>query len=208
MMWNGSFSDSEVVTTQFLLAQAAKYLQPGVINLGHANHPLVLSCFDQLVALIHSRNLTPVTLDEMFGTSRATGWTPTHPSRSERSSRQCPRPVRRCRRRPDRGGRPHPAVNGTWTTMTCRARRGPVLRVQNDTQTARPHPRRASPCSSACCCHGLIIKRPPFYPPAPRCEPHEVGGHVGCRDLPKIRMLLNLTFPIQGGHSTTSPPTT
>jgi hypothetical protein len=33
MMWNGSFSDSEVVTTQFLLAQAAKYLQLGVINL-------------------------------------------------------------------------------------------------------------------------------------------------------------------------------
>ena len=73
MMWNGSFSDSEAVTPQFLLAQAAKYLQPGVINLGHANHPTVLGCFDQLVALIHSRTLTPVTLDEMFGTSRATG---------------------------------------------------------------------------------------------------------------------------------------
>jgi hypothetical protein len=43
-MWNGSFSDSEVVTTGFLLAQAATYLQPGVINLGHANHPAVLSC--------------------------------------------------------------------------------------------------------------------------------------------------------------------
>jgi len=73
VLWNGSFSDSEVVTTGFLLAQAAKYLQPGVINLGHANHPAVLSCFDQLVELIHSRNLTPVTLDEMFGTSRASG---------------------------------------------------------------------------------------------------------------------------------------
>jgi len=42
-------------------------------NLGHANHPTVLGCFDQLVTLIHSRTLTPVTLDEMFGTSRATG---------------------------------------------------------------------------------------------------------------------------------------
>jgi len=73
VMWNGSFSDSEVVTTQFLLAEAAKYLQPGVINLGHANHPAVLSCFDQLLELIRNRNLTPVTLDEMFGTSRATG---------------------------------------------------------------------------------------------------------------------------------------
>ena len=74
-MWDGSFSDSEVVTPQFLLAEAAKYLQPGVINLGHANHPAVLSCFDQLMDLIHSRDLNPVTLDEMFATNRATGTT-------------------------------------------------------------------------------------------------------------------------------------
>ena len=73
VMWNGSLSDSEVVTREFLLAEAAKYLQPGVINLGHANHPTVLSCFDQLVELIRSRDLAPVTLDEMFGTSRAVG---------------------------------------------------------------------------------------------------------------------------------------
>jgi peptidoglycan-N-acetylglucosamine deacetylase len=75
VMWNGSFSDSEVVTPQFLLAEAAKYLHPGVINLGHANHPAVLSCFDQLMDLIHSCDLTPVTLDEMFATNRATGTT-------------------------------------------------------------------------------------------------------------------------------------
>jgi peptidoglycan-N-acetylglucosamine deacetylase len=75
VMWSGSFSDSEVVTPEFLLSQAAKYLQPGVINLGHANHPAVLSCFDQLTDLIHSRDLVPVTLDEMFTTSRATGTT-------------------------------------------------------------------------------------------------------------------------------------
>ena len=73
VMWNGSLSDSEVETPQFLMAEAAKYLQPGVINLGHANHPAVLSCFDQLADLIRSRALTPVTLDEMFGTSRAVG---------------------------------------------------------------------------------------------------------------------------------------
>ena len=75
VLWNGSFSDSEVVTPRFLLAEAAKYFQPGVINLGHANHPAVLSCFDQLMDLIHSRDLTPVTLDEMFATSRAAGTT-------------------------------------------------------------------------------------------------------------------------------------
>ena len=73
VLWDGSFSDSEVVTPQFLLAEAEKYLQPGVINLGHANHPTVLGLFDQLMDLIHSRDLHPVTLDEMFGTSRAAG---------------------------------------------------------------------------------------------------------------------------------------
>jgi peptidoglycan/xylan/chitin deacetylase (PgdA/CDA1 family) len=73
VMWNGSFSDSEVVTPQFLLAQARQYLQPGVINLGHANHPAVLGLFDQLLDLIRSRDLNPVTLDEMFATSRAGG---------------------------------------------------------------------------------------------------------------------------------------
>ena len=73
VLWNGSFSDSEVVTPEFLLSQARKYLQPGVINLGHANHPTVLGVFDQIMDLIRSRNLTPVTLDEMFATSRATG---------------------------------------------------------------------------------------------------------------------------------------
>jgi peptidoglycan-N-acetylglucosamine deacetylase len=73
VMWNGSFSDSTVITPAFLLTEAQKYLQPGVINLGHANHPAVLSVFDKLMDLIHSRDLHPVTLDEMFGTSRATG---------------------------------------------------------------------------------------------------------------------------------------
>jgi len=73
VLWNGSFSDSEVITPEFLLSQAQKYLRPGVINLGHANHPAVLGVFDQIMDLIHSRDLAPVTLDEMFATSRATG---------------------------------------------------------------------------------------------------------------------------------------
>lgn len=73
VMWNGSYSDSEVITPEFLMSQAEKYLQPGVIMLGHANHPTVLGLFDQIQALIKQRNLDPVTMDEMFGTSRATG---------------------------------------------------------------------------------------------------------------------------------------
>jgi peptidoglycan/xylan/chitin deacetylase (PgdA/CDA1 family) len=73
VMWNGSFGDAKTITPEFLLSQARKYLQPGVIMLGHANHPTVVGLFDQLLGLIHDRQLEPVTLDEMFGTSRATG---------------------------------------------------------------------------------------------------------------------------------------
>lgn len=73
VMWNGSYSDSEIITPQFLMSQARKYLNPGVLMLCHANHPTVLGLFDQIMDLIHQRRLTPVTLDEMFGTSRAAG---------------------------------------------------------------------------------------------------------------------------------------
>ena len=73
MMWNGSFGDSEVISPQQLMNLAHQYLAPGTIVLGHLNHPTVLSLFGQIQALIAERNLDPVTLDEMFGTSRATG---------------------------------------------------------------------------------------------------------------------------------------
>ena len=75
VMWNGSFGDSKLVTPQYLLDQARRYLQPGTILLGHANHPTVLGLFDQILQLIRDRALEPVTLDEMFGTHRAA---PTH----------------------------------------------------------------------------------------------------------------------------------
>ncbi|HEY6624126.1 MAG TPA: hypothetical protein VIX85_09860 [Acidimicrobiales bacterium] len=73
MMWNGSFGDSEVISPQQLMNLAQQYLTPGTIVLGHLNHPTVLSLFGQIQALIAERNLDPVTLDEMFGTSRVTG---------------------------------------------------------------------------------------------------------------------------------------
>jgi peptidoglycan/xylan/chitin deacetylase (PgdA/CDA1 family) len=73
MMWNGSFGDSEVVSPQQLMNLAQQYLTPGTIMLGHLNHPTVLSLFGQIQSLIAERNLDPVTLDEMFGTSRIAG---------------------------------------------------------------------------------------------------------------------------------------
>ncbi|MDQ3900803.1 MAG: polysaccharide deacetylase family protein [Actinomycetota bacterium] len=72
VLWNGTYSDSQPVTPQFLMDEARKYLHPGVILLGHANHPTVLALFNEITQLIHDRTLSPVTLDEMFGTSRRT----------------------------------------------------------------------------------------------------------------------------------------
>jgi peptidoglycan/xylan/chitin deacetylase (PgdA/CDA1 family) len=73
LMWNGSFGDSALLTPEMLLKQAHLWLRPGTIMLGHANHPVITHLFPQLLELIKSRELTPQTLDEAFGTSRALG---------------------------------------------------------------------------------------------------------------------------------------
>jgi peptidoglycan/xylan/chitin deacetylase (PgdA/CDA1 family) len=73
MMWNGSFGDSTPLSPEQLMGLARQYLQPGTIMIGHANHPTITGLFDQVEALIEQRQLEPVTLDTMFGTSRATG---------------------------------------------------------------------------------------------------------------------------------------
>ncbi len=73
LMWNGSYGDSSLLKPRVLLKLARRYLQPGTIMIGHANYPTILGLFDQIRQIIDERNLQPVTLDTMFGTSRATG---------------------------------------------------------------------------------------------------------------------------------------
>jgi peptidoglycan-N-acetylglucosamine deacetylase len=73
LMWNGSFGDSTPISPRALLHLAREYLQPGVVMLGHANHRTVTHLFRQIGEIIARRDLHPVTLDEMFGTSRSTG---------------------------------------------------------------------------------------------------------------------------------------
>lgn len=70
VLWNGSYGDAQLLKPDVLLTEARKWLRPGTIMLGHANHPTVLGLFDQITELIRQRSLQPVTLDEMFGTSR------------------------------------------------------------------------------------------------------------------------------------------
>lgn len=73
LMWNGTFGDATVETPTQLIALAEQWLTPGTIMLGHLNHPTILSLFSQIESIITDRNLEPVTLDEMFGTSRGIG---------------------------------------------------------------------------------------------------------------------------------------
>ncbi|WP_256788925.1 polysaccharide deacetylase family protein [Frankia sp. AvcI1] len=73
LLWDGSFGDSTLLSPEQLIGLARQYLQPGTIMLGHANHQTVLGLFDQIEQLIEQRQLEPVTLDTMFGTSRAVG---------------------------------------------------------------------------------------------------------------------------------------
>ena len=72
-MWNGSFGDSTPITPEQLMSLARRWLLPGTVMLGHANYPTITPLFGQIQALIAERKLEPVTLDEMFGTSRRTG---------------------------------------------------------------------------------------------------------------------------------------
>ncbi len=73
LMWNGTFGDATPETPTQIIGLAEQWLRPGTIMLGHLNHPAILGLFDQIESIISSRNLQPVTLDEMFGTSRTTG---------------------------------------------------------------------------------------------------------------------------------------
>jgi peptidoglycan-N-acetylglucosamine deacetylase len=73
LMWNGSYGDSTPIRPREILALAREYLHPGVVMLGHANYPEVTTIFPQLAEVVTARGLHPVTLDEMFGTSRSTG---------------------------------------------------------------------------------------------------------------------------------------
>jgi len=65
-MWSGDIGNSVPENESSLIAAASKSFQPQQIVIGHANLPTVTHCFPQLLGLIHSRNLQPVTLNDVF----------------------------------------------------------------------------------------------------------------------------------------------
>jgi peptidoglycan/xylan/chitin deacetylase (PgdA/CDA1 family) len=65
-LWNGSLSDSTVITEDYIKQMADKYFVPQAIVIGHLNHLPVTHVYDALVDLIRARGLQTVTLHDVF----------------------------------------------------------------------------------------------------------------------------------------------
>lgn len=65
-LWNGSLSDSTLITEDYLKQMADKFFVPQSIVIGHLNHLPVTHCYDHLVDVIRSRNLRTATLNDVF----------------------------------------------------------------------------------------------------------------------------------------------
>ena len=65
-MWNGSLSDSTLITEDYIKQMADKYFTPQTIVIGHLNHLPVTHVYGTLVDLIRSRALRTVTLKDVF----------------------------------------------------------------------------------------------------------------------------------------------
>jgi peptidoglycan/xylan/chitin deacetylase (PgdA/CDA1 family) len=65
-MWNGSLSDSTVITEDYIAAMADKYFTPQAIVIGHLNHLPVTHVYGRLVDVIRARQLRTVTLNDVF----------------------------------------------------------------------------------------------------------------------------------------------
>ena len=66
VLWNGSLSDSTVVTPEYIVEMAHKYFNPGAIVIGHLNHSPVTTVYAQLIDVIKERGLQTVTLNDVF----------------------------------------------------------------------------------------------------------------------------------------------
>jgi peptidoglycan/xylan/chitin deacetylase (PgdA/CDA1 family) len=65
-LWNGSLSDSTLITEDYITQMAAKYFTAQRIVIGHLNHLPVTHVYGTLVDLIRTRSLRTVTLNDVF----------------------------------------------------------------------------------------------------------------------------------------------
>jgi peptidoglycan/xylan/chitin deacetylase (PgdA/CDA1 family) len=66
VMWNGSLSDSTVLTDAQVQQFATKYMTSESIVIGHANYTPITNNFDFIRDLIRKRAITPVTLNDIY----------------------------------------------------------------------------------------------------------------------------------------------
>lgn len=66
VMWYGSLSDAGEITPEQLRSFADKWIGEQRIVIGHANYPAVTQCFDYISDLILSREIQPVTLNDLY----------------------------------------------------------------------------------------------------------------------------------------------
>ncbi len=65
-LWNGSLSDSTLITEDYIKQMADKYFRPQSIVIGHLNYMPVTHVYGTLIDIIKARNLRTVTLDDVF----------------------------------------------------------------------------------------------------------------------------------------------
>jgi peptidoglycan/xylan/chitin deacetylase (PgdA/CDA1 family) len=65
-LWNGTLDDGRLVDAHGLVQAAKRWFRLRTIVVGHANNPTVATVFDELMAVIAERRLTPVTLDDVW----------------------------------------------------------------------------------------------------------------------------------------------
>ncbi len=65
-LWDGSLSDSGVVTEKFLIGAARQYFRAQRVVIGHANHEPVTHVYGKFTDIIRHRKLQTVTLNDYF----------------------------------------------------------------------------------------------------------------------------------------------
>ena len=66
VLWNGTLSDAGEIDPQLIFDFANRYMNAGTILLGHANYWPVTTIFSDLVRLLDDRNLSTVTLNDVY----------------------------------------------------------------------------------------------------------------------------------------------
>jgi peptidoglycan/xylan/chitin deacetylase (PgdA/CDA1 family) len=67
IIWSGTVADSSPRTVGYILGAIRPWAHPGAIILMHGNYPATSIALPQILDILHSRGLRPVTLKEMLG---------------------------------------------------------------------------------------------------------------------------------------------